>query len=48
MLEGEPLTPAEVASMRPFERQQGGWWEYGTDPFGTDKVWRPAPVASEA
>ncbi len=39
---GPPLTPEEVATMKPFERQQGGWWEYGTDPHGADKVWRPA------
>jgi hypothetical protein len=40
--EGQPLTPEEIASMRPYEQQQGGWWEYGTDPHGKDKVWRPA------
>lgn len=33
--------------MLPYERQQGGWWEYGTDPQGADKVWRPAPPTTD-
>ena len=23
----------------PYEKEQGGYWAYGTDPFGADKVW---------
>ena len=41
MTEGQPLTPDEVARMFPYEREQGGWWEYGHGPDGADKVWRP-------
>jgi len=41
MTEGEPLTPEETERMFPFEREQGGWWEYGHGPDGADKVWRP-------
>lgn len=46
MTTGKTLTAEEVTSMRPYERQQGGWWEYGSDPQGADKVWRPAPKES--
>lgn len=45
---GPELTPEEVASMWPYERQQGGWWEYGPqcDVYGNGKVWRPMPQAA--
>lgn len=46
-MSGDPLTPAEVASMKPYERQQGGWWEYGHDESATNQVWRPAPDNKE-
>lgn len=30
--------------MKPYERQQGGWWEYPCgDLYGRDKIWRPVP-----
>ena len=30
------LTWDELVS---YEKQQGGYWAYGTDPYGADKVW---------
>ena len=27
--------------LREYERQQGGYWLYGRDPFGADRVWVP-------
>ena len=38
-VDGPELTPEEVVKMKPFERQQGGWWEYGEE----GKIWRAAP-----
>jgi protein gp37 len=29
---------------RQFEREQGGYWVYGTDPLGTDKRWMSGPA----
>lgn len=42
----EPLLGAVDVSpwlLRPYERQQGGYWEYGpdTDLYGNGKTWRP-------
>ena len=38
-----PLTWDEL---RPYEQQQGGYWLYGTDPFGADKRWIPVEATS--
>ncbi len=29
--------PIAWADLKPYERQQGGYWLYGTDPYGADK-----------
>jgi hypothetical protein len=34
---GDGLDPP----LREYERQQGGYWLYGTDPYGSDKKWVP-------
>ncbi len=35
--------------LKPYEKQQGGYWLYGTDPFGADKQWIPVrPAETEA
>lgn len=42
----EPLLgPVDLAQWLPrgFERQQGGYWLYGTDPTGADKRWMAGP-----
>ena len=46
----EPLLgPVDLgpAALRPYERQQGGFWEYGhgEDVYGNGKKWVPAPPA---
>jgi len=33
-----PLTWDDLV---PYEKQQGGYWLTGTDPFGADKRWIP-------
>lgn len=42
-----PGHPIPWADLVPYERDQGGYWLYGTDPFGADKrfvrVQPPAP-----
>lgn len=40
--EGHPLVWSEL---KPFERQQGGYWLYlsDCDVYGTGKVWVPVP-----
>jgi protein gp37 len=43
----EPLLgPVDLSAWlpRPFERQQGGYWLYGTDPHGADKRWMSGPA----
>ncbi len=49
-ISAEPLLgPVDLkgAALRPYERQQGGYWEYGhgEDVYGNGKVWVPAPPA---
>jgi protein gp37 len=49
-ISAEPLLgPVDLksAALRPYERQQGGFWEYGhgEDDYGNGKVWVPAPPA---
>ena len=29
----------DLSPLREYERQQGGYWLYGRDPFGADRVW---------
>lgn len=46
----EPLLgPVDLgsAALRPYERQQGGYWEYGhgEDVYGNGRQWVPAPPA---
>ena len=38
-----PLTWDEL---KPYEQQQGGYWLYGTNPFGADKRWIPVEAGS--
>jgi protein gp37 len=49
-ISAEPLlgpVGLKSAALRPYERQQGGFWEYGhgEDDYGNGKVWVPAPPA---
>ena len=49
-ISAEPLLgPVNLksAALRPYERQQGGYWEYGhgEDVYGNGKIWVPAPPA---
>ena len=37
-LPGHPIAWADLV---PYERDQGGYWLYGTDPYGADKRWVP-------
>jgi hypothetical protein len=34
--------------LKPYEKQQGGYWLYGTDPFGADKRWIPVEAPQDA
>ena len=43
-----PDHPIPWADLKPYERDQGGYWLYGTDPYGADKqfirVEKPPPL----
>ncbi len=38
---GSEHVPLTWDELLPYEQQQGGYWLYGTDPFGADKRWIP-------
>jgi len=42
-----PGHPIAWDNLVPYERDQGGYWLYGTDPFGADKRWVPVKRPSE-
>ena len=44
------MTPkiGDLSPLREYERQQGGYWLYGRDLFGRDRVWVSAAEHEEA